>query len=191
MIVWSFTMDAVSNFWGRACLKNVPTLSTETGESAPQPSTCTTTWCMLSSWVSYDNNKTQLVPVLILLETQIAIRTIRGWSFDACVRAKSNQNELMRKKWVEKLMGWMGGMDKWMGWDGWDAIGWKDGMDEWMVWDGIAWDGMDEMGWDGMGWMDNTLFWKVVSAHWLTTHIQSPPVTLLRNVQERYGGTSQ
>ena len=46
------TIDVLSTFWGRACLKNVPTLSTETGESEAQPSTWTTTWWILSSCVS-------------------------------------------------------------------------------------------------------------------------------------------
>lgn len=56
-------------------------------------------------------------------------------------------------------------MDKWIGWGGWmDGMGW----DEWMI----------------------TCFEKVVSAHWLLTHIQSPPLRLLRKVHERYGGTS-
>ena len=32
---------------------------------------------------------------------------------------------------------------------------------------------------------------KDLSAHWLLTHIQSPPLRLLRNVRERFGGTSQ
>ena len=43
------------------------------------------------------------------------------------------------------------------------------------------------MGWDG--WMI-PCFEKVVSAHWLLTHIQSPPLRLLRKVHERYGGNT-
>lgn len=49
-----------------------------------------------------------------------------------------------------------------------DRMGWMNG-----------WDGMVGMGWDG--WMI-LCFEKVVSAHWLLTHIQSPPLRLLRNV---------
>ena len=53
------TIDVVSTCWRRACLKNVPTLSTDTGDRAAQPWTWTITWCMMSSWVSCnDNDKT-------------------------------------------------------------------------------------------------------------------------------------
>ena len=55
----ALTIDVVSTCWRRACLKNVPTLSTETGDRAAQPWTWTITWCMMSSWVSCnDNDKT-------------------------------------------------------------------------------------------------------------------------------------
>ena len=51
-------------------------------------------------------------------------------------------------------MGWMDGMDKWMGWnrmEGWDGMGWKMGwMNGWDRMDGMGWDGMDGMGWDRM-----------------------------------------
>lgn len=69
------TAEVVSTFWGRACLKNVPTLSTDTGESAAQPSTWTITWCMLSSWVSYDGNKITFIRV-----TQV-YRALLLWNY--------------------------------------------------------------------------------------------------------------
>lgn len=98
-------------------------------------------------------------------------------------------------------MGWMDGMDKWMGCNrmeqdgrtGWEGrMGWMNGWDRM---DGMGWIGQDGMGQDG--WMDE---WgegeqyirdqmipcqlNVISAHWLLTHIQSPPLRLAQRTRE-------
>ena len=54
-----------------------------------------------------------------------------------------------------------------------------------MGWDGMGWNGMDEWG-EGEKYSRDQIipyYVKVISAHWLLTHIQSPPLRLLRNVQ--------